>query len=193
MGKELLDQLRDFKHAYDISHVNFFNNGTVTEDERYYASTRIIEDNSLVSFGLIKEVLLNATKMYSRDSEFDRLDLNLLLGLVYAKSDVDEDNKIKANAKPLKDKVRFYTGSVKSFLGDEQTNTCDYYQNGINYQGYINYNKLVALAKKTGLVFTGPDSFEEFKQAILSGEVFDISLTANLQEERDDTPLKRNR
>ena len=192
MGKDLLEELRDLRHAYDVSHVNYFNTGKVSEDEAYF-TTRICDDNSMVSFGLIKNVLIEATKSYSRDCDFDKINMNLLLGLVYKVSDVDEDRKIKANAKPIDNKVRFYTGSVKAYLDGEQTNTFDYYENGINFQGYINYNKLVKFAKECGLVFTGPDSFEEFKQKILSGEVFDVSLTADLRDRSKESTLKRNR
>ena len=190
MEKDLLEELRVARHAYEISHVNFFNTGKITEEERYYA-TRINDDYSLSAFELIKDYLLSAAKSYSRDCDFDRIDLSLLIGLVFEKENVDDNNKIKENAEPIHNMVRYYIGNATAYLDGEKSNESDY--SGVSYQGYINYNKLVSFTKKIGLEFNGPDSFEEFKKAILSGEPFDISLTANLEEREKETKLKRNR
>ena len=48
----------------------------------------------------------------------------------------------------------------------------------------------VSELKKSGLVYLCPRTFEEFKEKILSGESFDIMLSADL-EEKEKTKQKQ--
>ena len=107
----------------------------------------------------------------------------LEVGLIFNKSDVDEEKHIKENAKPLDGVVRCYTGDITSYLNGEKSNTDGYY--GYGKQGFVDYDELVLSTKKNGLSFIGPKSFEEFKEKIISGEQFPISLQANLTEEKE--------
>ena len=80
----------------------------------------------------------------------------------------------------MKDIVRYRTGSMTSYTDDKQTNDTDwgrYY----NCEGYVSFKQLMSSIKKSGLAYTGPTTFEEFKQRILSGETFDITLLADLR------------
>ena len=108
------------------------------------------------------------------------LSMNLSLGLIFDGKYVDEDNKVKADAEPMEGIVRYYTMEADCYLNGEKTNKHD----GAKYrsrQGFINYARLVNSAAKNGLTFNGPRTFEEFKEQILVGEPFDISLSASLQ------------
>ena len=184
MEKTLLERLKDVKHDYDIVHVCFFNDGSTRQEEKYFAE-RINRSNTKDQYNAIEEVLYKATSGYARNFDFNDIEIHLLIGLIFHKSDITEDNSIKPGAQPIPDMVRYYTGSVKSYLDDKQTNTVDYEQYGVGRQGYVNFNQLVALMKSSELTYNGPESFEEFKERILRGEVFDISLSADLRQPED--------
>ena len=178
--KTLKDELREINKSNEVVFLNIFNDGTSNTDE-YFVAQNI---SSPSSFTAISSTLCRAAKSYAYDGPFDKINMHLLLGLVYEKKYFNNDHTLKACAKPIKDIVRFYTGSVESFLGDEQTNKTDYYRGGLNRQGFIRYDDLIAGAEKDGLIFNGPQSFGEFEEAIHSGETFDISVTAILEQEK---------
>ena len=48
----------------------------------------------------------------------------------------------------------------------------------------MNYNDVVKQIRKEGLTFNGPVNYDEFKRAILNGEVFDVNIEANLKKEK---------
>ena len=179
--KNLLEEIQEAKIANEIGHVCFFNTGEVQKETRDYASHAKDEwrlDDSLRNVG---HTLTDATKSYATRFSFDTIQMDLKMGLVYNAKDVDEQNNIKEGAQPLDGIVRYYTGSVRSYLDGEQTNDRDYAEYGVfNYQGYVNYNKLVARLKKGGVEFNGPKSFNEFKEALAAGEPFRMLVTASL-------------
>ncbi len=182
MGKTLLDKLKEAKQGNEVEYVCFFNNGEVREEEKKF-SYRIQGADSPESYDLIEEKLCDATESYSRYCSFDTITLNLALGLIYHKEDVDSDHHIRENAQPLIDVVRFYTGNVLTHQDGEQTNKIDYYGGSMGRQGYVRYSKIVSRMRDNGIEFNGPETFRDFKEAILSGEPFDIGITANLVED----------
>ena len=181
MGKTILDTMKELKNGY----VSFFNDGKIRKDGGY-ATKRINEEaNTSYSISLITDVLYGATRSYADDYDFDQIDMTLPLGLIYKSSDVDENNKIKENAQPLKGIVRFYTGSITSYLNGEKTNDLDYGEYARGKQGFINYDLLINEMKENGLTYTGPETFEELKEKILSGENFNVVLSANFKEQEE--------
>lgn len=187
MEKSLIEKLRDAKRDHEVSFVNFFNNGTVNTDERYYAKNA--SDIKAYKTDLTLDVLEQATSSYARHYDFDTISMEMIMGLVYDKNDVDENNDIRKNAQPLYNVARFYTGRVNSYLDGNQTNVANFYDYAPGRQGYVYYNDFVKYVKKMGLTFDGPESFEEFKKLILSGELFDINVVANLLEEKENKKL----
>ena len=181
MGKSLKDKLIELKKEREIKFVNFFNDGSVKKDEAFMQSLL----NRTDSISAIGDTMSSACRSYSYDSEFDRIDMDLLLGLVYDVKDVNEDDTIKEGAEPLKNIVRYYTGSIRSYADNMQTNRADYYCYGVNRQGFINYNELIRSAQKEGLSFNGPESFEEFKNLVLSNVKFNVLLSADLKQDNE--------
>ena len=192
LEKSLVEKIKEAKKEHENTFTCFFNNGKV-EIEEYYSAKRITEAQEPKQFKSIEDVFTKAAETYARHYDFDRMDMNLLLGLIFNSKDVDENNQRKSNAKPIPGIVRFYTGSVKSYLAGEQTNTIDYNDYGIGRQSYTDYNQLLKAIQKSGLQFTGPKSFEEFQERILSGEVFDIILSANLNQKEEEKQFIKRR
>jgi len=181
-GKEnFLDRVKNAKKANEVGQVIFFNNGTVQTETNGFAE-KMKDINDRVQIELLMDNLCEATASYAgRGFEMDTMDMGLLLGLVYNASDVDENNKPKVNAEPANNVVRYYNVGFNSYKDGQKTNgETDYGKYHVTYQGYVHYDKLVKVFEGSGVEFTGPKTFKEFKEAIQAGEVFDISLVADL-------------
>ena len=178
MGKTLLERMQESKANHGVTFVNYLNNGEVYKDEFY--KTRSLEfAKEKATYDLIGESFYDATESCARHYDFDTVTMDLYLGLVYKMEDHDENGKLKSDAEPIKDIVRFYTADVNCYLDGEQTN--DYNYGRFNSrQSFIDYDMLVKTTRKHGLIFNGPETFEEFEEAIKSGETFDIKLEASL-------------
>lgn len=183
MSQTVLDKIKEAKKGHEKAYVIFFNDREL-ETETYQWAYRIKEAKDRDCVNLIQDVMVNGTSWYSSDNiVFDQVDMNLSLGLVYEAKDVDENNKIKEDAEPLYDVVRFYTGDVNCYSNGERANKHQYSRFGMGRQSYCSYNELVEQVTDSGISFVGPQTFEEFKKQVLAGEKFDIRLTANLKEE----------
>ena len=185
MEQTLLEKLQKAKKYHGAELVCFFNNGMVREDDLLNAR-RIKEAKDPKTFDLISEVLYKATESYARNYDFDRIDMDLQLGLIYKARDVEE-GKIIENREPIPGIVRIATGEVNSYLAGEQTNESNYYRYALGKQSFITFDKLMKAIQKSGLDYIGPETFEEFKEQILLGEPFDIKISANLNEYEDTT------
>ena len=184
MDKNVLDELREAKYAYETAQVCFFNSGIVGKENNDTAK-RINTDNPRDSINDIQRVLTSAIKYYSIKCDFDTISMDLDLGIIYNIDDVNEDNTIKENREPIQGIVRFYTGSIKTLLNDQKTSKFDYGETGFGAQHYIRFDTLKAYIDKSGLSYTGPQTFDELKNRIQSGEKFNVSLTANLVEKKE--------
>ena len=192
MNDSLAEKLKVAKKANETAYVSFFNDGSVGTDE-YSTIDRMSWywlDDTLSG---IEYVLCSGTESFARNCSFDTIKLGLKLGLVYNKEDVDDENHVREGAKPLDGIVRCYTKNLSSYLDGEQSNEKDYY----NYsrQGFAEYKKIVSRMRKNGVEFTGPATFEEFKNAILAGEQFDASATEEIvpetKKETSNSKIKR--
>ena len=178
----LTDRLVELKRDREIKNINFFNDGSTTKDELGYVKNVTGERG----FNGISATLINACEYYSMDCDFDfdLIEMNLLLGLIYDKNDVDEEGRIIDGAEPINDLVRYYTSSVNSYLDGKQTNRTDYGKHGLGRQGFVLYSDLIQKVREENLIFNGPESFEDFKKLILTKKPFDISVTAVLEKEK---------
>ena len=138
------------------------------------------------------EIFCNATDSYARDYDFDDIQMGLELGLIFDQADI-KDGSIKENAQPVKDIVRYYTGSVNCYQDGRQTNTIDYGHYGRGRQNFVSFKGLMEQIKQSGLQYTGPETFEEFEEQILVGEPFDITISANLNEKQSTTTTQKSR
>lgn len=182
MEKTIFERMKEAKKSNEVAFVGFFNNGKVREDENFVVH-RLNEAKEMDSINLIANVLCDATDSYSHYYPFDTIKMDLELGLLYNKNDVDEDKKVKANARPINNVVRFYTGEVNSYLDGERTNTWNCRR---GTQGFVDFGFLMSVLENSGLTYTGPETFEEFKGRIISGNPFEISLTANFKEKEEE-------
>ena len=180
MGKTLLEKMQQAKDRYGIAYVSYCNTGKVVADQNYIADYMKLVDSS-IPFEKIGEAFSNSIDRYSGLFPFDTAVMDLELGLMYHGNDLDQNKKLKAIAKPIDGIVRFDTGKIDISFEGEQTNSFDY---GKYYakNGYIRYDKMVAAMEENQLEFNGPRTFEEFEEAILSGETFDITVTAKFKE-----------
>ena len=182
MGKSLLEELQAASVSNDEAYVEFYNNGEV-RTEKHRADKRMTKYQLEDTISTIKYVFSSGAETFARECSYNKITLGLEIGLLFNKEDVDENNKIKENAKPMENIVHCYTGDITSYLDDEKSNERDY--NNYHIQGFVDYDVLVNTMQENGLIFDGPENFVDFKEQILSGENFDISLVADLKAKEE--------
>ena len=193
MNKTILEKVKEVTGKAETKYVSFFNDGTVEEDNSRM-DKRMQEANGPYEGRLILEEIVEGAKLYNNFVDFDSIDMPLLLGLVYYKNDIDDANQKKETAKPIKGIVRYYTGEFEALLDGKKNNKPGEYYPSI--QGFVKYDNLMKEIKKSGLDYTGPETFEEFEEQILVGEPFDIKVSANLVEKENtktDSKIKRKK
>ncbi len=179
MERSLLQRMIESKKSNEVSHVSFFNDGKVRTDT-YESNWRIDTANRFLATYDIERFLCEAVKQFSCDHNVDRVDMGLSLGLIFDKADVDDNNNIKAGAKPIENVVRYYSETAYGYVDGKVVDETRKCPTGI--QGYVGYDKLISMVEDGGLKCDCPKTFEEFKNAILSGEKFAIVVTADLRE-----------
>ena len=180
--ESFLERVKSAKVANEVGQVIFFNNGTVQTETNGYAK-KMEDINDRVQIELLMDNLCEATASYARRYEMDTMEVGLLLGLVYQASDVNENNQPLPGVQPVNNVVRYYDVGFNSYKDGQKTNgDDDYGKYHVTYQGYVHYDKLVKAFEGSGIEFTGPKTFREFKEAIQAGELFDISLVADLMK-----------
>ena len=187
-GRTLLEELKQASVSKEKAYVSFYNDGEVMEDDRIVTDrmNSFYQDDFIDT---IKYLFKNSAEFYASKYKYDNIKMALKLGLVYNKDDVDQDNKIKENAEPIKDVVRCYTGDITTYLNGNQNEDNNYQH---ERQGFINYNSFISKMKKEGISFEGPETFNDFKEAILAQNKFDVSLVADLKT-KEQTPIVETR
>ncbi len=187
--KTLLEKMQESRDQHGVAYICVFNNREVLMDEKCMTGSLKYAQNP-ISFDGIEEVLYNVNESYSRNYEFDTLDLDLRLGLIYNGKYVDEEKHLKEEAEPLEGVVRYYTMGASCYLDGEKTNRIDMGEIR-GRQGFIDYKLLIKSIEQNGLTFNGPRTFKEFKEQILIGEPFDISVRASFStKEKETQPVK---
>ena len=190
MDKSLRNKLMKIKNEKGQSCVNFFNDGSVSRDD--YENTKKMEwAKSDAYFSDIESQFVNIVVEHTRNTDFDSIDMHMLMGLVFNKDDVDEENVIKENAKPINNMVRYRVGNIDSVLDGEQTDITYLNRYSFGKEGYLRYNEFVRTMRRAGINFIGPRNFNEFKEASMSNEAFDICLIAQLMEKQNNSRLIR--
>lgn len=182
MDKTILEKVKEAANRAETKYVSFFNNGSIKEDNGIMED-RFKKANDYFQSELLLETMVDGAKLYATSYEFDSLDMHLILGLVYSKKEFD-----KKNAEPIKGIIRYYTGDFDALKDGEKQNPEGRYFPSC--QGFVNYDKLMKTIKKSGLDYTGPETFEEFEEQILFGEPFDIKVSANLNKKEEKTTSK---
>ncbi len=188
MKESLLDKVMKAKKDYEVGQVIFYNNGKVGTETNSFAK-KMENFYDRVELELLMDDFCSATASYARQYPLDTMEVGLLLGLIYSADDVDEEQHIKAGAQPVNNVVRYYDAGFTSYADGKKTNERDFGEHHVTHQGYVHYDKLVKAFEGSGVEFTGPKSFKEFKEAILSGELFDISLIAELKKKEQERHL----
>lgn len=187
----LLDKMQESKNQHGIAFIGIYNDGKIQVDKQY-ETVMMKYANDKDAFDNIGDAMYKVNESYSRDHDFDTLNLKLSVGLLFSGKDVDENQKVKESAEPVKDIVRYYVDKSACYLNDEEIKDIDWAH--LKYtNGFINYNILVKSAEENGLVFNGPKTFEEFKEHILVGEPFDISLTARFNSKEKETQYTKTK
>ena len=185
LEKSLLEKMQEAKKAHEVGQVIFYNTGKVDTEEKEFAK-RINQTYFNNGTDDIEYVLCKGVEFYADRCDFDTFKMELRLGLVYDPKDVDEENNIKEGSKPVSNFVRFFTGDLSCYQNGELTNEPGKSMYEPSRQGYVNYNKLVSMFDKSGVTYNGPKSFESFKNAILDGKCFDLSITADLTKKKEE-------
>ncbi|MBR3210821.1 MAG: hypothetical protein IKF71_02655 [Bacilli bacterium] len=190
MSNIFLEKLEELKRDREPAHICYFNNGNVMTSNNATAK-RISSADDPKEYNAIEGVLLNVATIFSDMGNFDSFNMDMYLGLVFNVEDIN--GKINHDSKHIPEIVRYYTGRIKATENGEPVKDKDFSKYGYGRQGYINYNKLVEAVKSSGLEFNGPQTFEEFEEFILTGEPFDVSITANLkpQKQENETPITK--
>lgn len=182
LEESMRKQIMDARNAYKIAYVNFFNDGSVNDDEVWYGKNiRTFRNDSTIY--RVKDTMVDVAKYYASYYEYDALKLNLLLGLVFKKEDVDDENHIKQGARPINGIVRIYTEKGCCYLNGKQVNERNSYEHVLGFQSYANYDEFVKSMIRSGLKFNGPNSFKDFVLRMATGVPFEISISMNLKEE----------
>lgn len=180
MNKTLLEELKEASVSNYPAYVEFYNNGLIRHEERG-ADKRMTSIEKSIAMDRIKYVFTSGAENYAKKCSFDSISLNLEIGLLFNEKDVVDDKPV-LNAEPVNGIIHCYTGSLTSYLNGEKSNETEYYH--YNTQGFVNYETLVSEMKENGLSFVGPETFDELKEKIMDGNIFDIRLDANLKEEK---------
>lgn len=181
--KTLLEKMQESKDKHGIEYICVYNDREV-HIENTYRTSLIKYANDDDAFDNIGNVMYEVNEEYAREYDFDTLNLKLSLGLVFGGQDIDNNKKVKTDAKPLEGIVHYFTGTAHCYLDGEKTNKIEW-GHVKSKLGYINYDILVKSAEENGLIFNGPKTFAEFKEHILVGEPFEISLTASLNSKEN--------
>ena len=190
MKESLLERVIKAKKDYEVGQVVYYNNGKVgTEVNAYAKKMENFRDD--VQLELLMEDFCKATALYGSKYDMDTMEVGLLLGLIYNVDDVDENKVPLKGAQPVNNIVRYYDVGFNCYSNGEKTNKYDYGEVHPTYQGYVHYDKLVKAFNNSGVLFTGPKTFNEFKEAILNGETFDISLIADIPKKEQNIRFNR--
>ena len=188
MGDSLLERMNEAKHEYEVAFVSFFGDCTRTDD--YYMMNNFNNASKKDAFNAIENTLCQFARYYSIHEKYNSLDLDLSLGIVYNKEDVNEDNTLKENAEPIPNVVRVYTEDSRCYQNRDKV---EGKLNSMFYgsQCFITFDNLLERINDEGLIYYGPDSYEEVKEAILSGEKVTATISANLNQKKNKSLVKK--
>lgn len=197
LKEKLIDRLKAVRNEGESGYAFLDNKGNIEfgKNDEY---KRIKTADESISFDKLSEELEEITRKYSKKCYFDRLVVNLKLGLIFNSNDLEEKGRnretdqliyhVKENRKPIQGIVYYYVNDIDCYLGNEKTNPSKYTDSFhmLPIDGYINYNLLMSAIQANGLSITEIGSFESFKRKIMNGEIFDITMVADFREKEEE-------
>lgn len=190
LKSSLKEELIKAKKELEKSYVIFYSDGKVRKEVAKDINDRLNSSND--QFFWIEEQFKDACSYYGRRHEFDSLNMGLILGVLFDGDDVNPDETIKEGAHPVNDLVHFYTGEIDSYLDGDKTNTEDFSKYHYQSQSFLRFSHLLSEAKKNGIKYDGPESFDELVASVKSRQENDINLSLSLVEDKP-MSLKRNK
>lgn len=189
----LLDKMKESKNQHGIALVGVYNDGKKSFYKQWQTTTMKYA-NDKDQFDSIGKYIYEVNESYSRECDYDTLNFEMGVALLFSGKDLDENQKLKDDAEPINGIVKYYSSKSACYLDGEEIKTIDW-GNIKATDGFINYDLLVKSVEGNGLVFNGPKTFEEFKEHILIGEPFDITISASLKpkEKKEDTQYTKTK
>ena len=182
MENTLLERLKEAKKEYETEYVSLFGEDKVVED-KHYMTDHIKNAKSKNAFDFLDSALKNFARMYTLYNEYDALEVDLNLGIVYNITDIDENNKPVIGAKPIDNLVRIYTDTTRAYLDNEEVShklDSEYFGS----QGFIDFDLLINTLKKEGLSYNGPESYDELKYRVLCNQKVNATIKAELEKKQ---------
>ncbi|MBP5683774.1 MAG: hypothetical protein J6X02_00780 [Bacilli bacterium] len=178
--KSFIDQIADTRKGNEIAYVNYFNDGVIRNDT--YTNTKDMYFRSGWSVvGTIEHNLKRCGELIRKSSDFDYLELNLLIGLMYNPDDYEKNGQSIEGLIPS-DTVRVLSKELCGYLNDEKLKLDEFWDSTLAFNLYVNYNDLVEELTKEGVPYNGPKSFDELKEKITTGEPFEIKTYIDLRK-----------
>lgn len=187
----LLDKMKESKEKHGIALIGRFNDGTTSFYQKWQTTTMKYA-NDEDQFDSLGKYIYGVNESYSRECDYDTLDFDMTLGLLFSGKELDENQKLKDDAEPINGIVCYHSSKSTCYLDGEEVKTIDW---GIikATDGFINYDLFVKSVEENGLVLNGPKTFEEFKEYILVGEPFNITISASLNPKEKETQYTKTK
>ena len=185
MERTIGEKIVDLKRENEIGFIVFYNDGT--KESIPYKEIGEMEDTG-VFIGSIKlgRIFLDTAKENNRFWNFNQMNMDIKLGLVYKKEDVFPDYRLKPNAKPVDEIVSYYINNIRLAYNGVKGKTVSHKKIGYGNSGYLNYESTIKNLKEEGISFDGPESFNEFANRITNGEIFDVNYYFDFVEKKEE-------
>ena len=179
-NKSFIDQIIEIRKDTEVSYVNYFNDGVVREDK--YSDSK--EINSVSTWSLsnkIRYTLERLGELLRLKSDFDYLELNLLVGLMYNPKDYEKNGNSFEGLTPY-NTIRVFSKELCGNINGKKLSLDKTWNSILQFSGYAEYDELVKTLNEEGIPFNGPKSFEELKTKITTGEPFEIKAYVDLRK-----------
>lgn len=189
MGDSLLDRMYEAKSKYETEYYSFFSDGSV--EERTKTSKELIEHaKEDVELNSLAHYLEMIARDHATCGKYDSLDVNLSFGIVFNAADVDENKKIKGPGHAIKDIVDVRIDNSSSYLERNlvKENVKSIYYGRV---GYMTLDNLINFLENEGLVYNGPESYDEVLYDFIYEKPLTATVTANLSKKRNKTLIKK--
>lgn len=186
--KKAIDALMDIKKSKEVVYASIMCDGNIYEDSRSYIEEKGPENINECCSHIDNFLESSIRTLAVTGATFDKVEFGFLIGAIYNKADLENGQKIiKEVSKPLKDKVRYYTGNLRVYNNNELVEEVSFKKlNG--YQGTVNYDRFIASLAKEGLSFKGPQTYEELISFIESGSKDTFYIVADFKEQKEVKP-----
>ena len=184
MEKNLFEKIKKTKEDQEMSFTILYNNGKIEKNKRGIYDKFDEDISSSYRIQRIWDLLNFETSYYAKQHFFNKIDMKLRIGLIFNKSDLDKKKQVKENVNPYDGIVYFVAEDARCYLNNKQINKLP---SCLSEDGIISYDYLIKAIKESGLDYECPDTFEEFKEALISGKTFNDRITADFTKNQKET------